>query len=123
MIYVFNIREKQGLREKLIQIVTESIDELETMFPKLDVGNEKFLSFVGKLLKGDRYFCLRCRLTEQGKEAVKELGERFSNKFVQVLDDEKRIIEIAINNSEKLNAFLSPENAYIKDRSAQLVKR
>jgi hypothetical protein len=120
---MFNVRERKTLREKLTQIVTERIDELEIMFPKLDVGNEDFLSFVGKLLKDDRYFCLRCRLTEQGRESVEELGERFSNRFVQILDHEKGIIEIAINDSEKLNAFLGSENPHIEDGSVQLVKR
>ena len=116
-----NSQENQNLRKKLIQIITEKINEIQALFPKLDIADrDGYLKIAGKVLLGDKYFCFRCVLTKEAREPFNEL-KAYSNGYFSVLDG--RTVEIAINDEEKLCRFLGPGNKYVEDKSVRLVSK
>jgi len=115
-----NFHKAHILREKFKQIIAEKSEEIKGMFPKLNVSDENYSLFAGKILTGEKYFRFRCQPTTKKIPAFFDALKALSNGYLVVVDGET--IEIAINDPEKLHEFLGPDNIYVEDGSVELIK-
>ena len=94
--------------------------EIKEIFPKINIKDKIFSSFIRKISLGASYFRFRCKVTDKIAESFDGLKKKYSDKRYFVVQDNGTAI-IAIDDEAKLRDFLGPSNKYIEDGSVELV--
>ena len=97
--------------------VAGEMDEIKRIFSKIGFEHNKFVLFAGRVLLGETYLCFRCHLIK--KEFFGKLKNEYSNSYCLWVHE--HIIEIAINEEEKLLKFLGSGNKLVRDGSVEFV--
>jgi hypothetical protein len=113
-------QEGLTLAESFRQIVMAGADKIKGRWPKLNLEDDNFSLFVGRILVGENYFYLRCQLTSKAIEKLDGIKTEYSNGYIQLIPG--GILEIAIYDIKKLERFLGSDNDYVEDGSVKLVR-